>query len=755
MKDYQRIVVSSLCALLFISVVPVMAQSSLLEEILVTAQKREQSAQDVSVSITAYSGELIKDLGIRRPRDIAAFTPGLQMNASSVVESDPIFTLRGIGMNDVVSNQNPSVTPYLDGVALASHIMLGFQIFDIERVEVLKGPQGTLYGRNTTGGAIKFIANKPSHEFDLQGQLGLGELSRMEFEGAIGGGLTDTLAGRLAVSINQRDGWQTLRLGPTSGAGVDEDNGEVDRKSLRASLLWEPNEQFDGLFLVEYGEDNSEVLAFEHAGNLFADGSPGLCSFGDSSAGIRNEFECASFAQQRDAVGGNAIGEVQAVQDQDGPRTVGASFSYGNEIDADSLGVAATLNFHFDRMTLTSVTGYRDFDREMGTDQGGSPFVISDNFRIMQIESVSQELRLASDESWGDLKWMVGAYYGKDENFDSVDFNFRDHASFSGLFNSSFTQDTENKALFAQAEWSLGDDWRLISGLRYTKEDRELNYGGTLAGGGPTPVPAFNGAISTSEVSGKLGIDYIVSDDVLFYASVNRGFKGGGFPAEISFNPADLAPYEPETLWAYEAGFKSTLADGRLRFNSALYHYDWQDFQASTAIDRAGIRVIVLSNSGDAEITGLESEIAWVPTDELSFMLGFNWMDAEIVSGIHEGLTPAHSPEISFNGIARYDSSATVFSDFRPFAQIDVNYTDDTQFILPNHPGAASDAYTLVNLRFGVKSQDDRWEIAGWIQNAGDKLYRSEVFGPGSSFLPGRIHYGAPRLFGISIGYNR
>ena len=754
MKAYQRIVVNSLFTLLITPVVPVIAQSSLLEEVVVTAQKREQSIQDVSFSITAYSGELIKDLGIRRPRDIAAFTPGLQMNASSVVESDPIFTMRGIGMNDVQSNQNPSVTPYLDGVALASHVMLGFQIFDMERVEVLKGPQGTLYGRNTTGGAIKFISNKPSQEFDLQGRLNLGELDRIEFEGAIGGGLTDTLAGRLAVGINQRDGWQTLRLGPTHGVGVDNKNGEVDRKSLRASLSWEPNEQFDGLLVFEYGADNSETLAFEHAGNLFADGSPGLCSFGNSNIGIRNEVECASFAQPRDANGGVATGPQQTVQDQDGPRTVGASFAFGNEIDADSWGISTTLNYHLDRMTLTSVTGYRDFDREMGTDQGGSPFVISDNLRQAQIESTTQELRLASDESWGALKWVIGLYYGADDYFDYVDFNFRDHTAFSGLLNVAFTQESETKALFGQVEWGFAEQWRLIGGMRYTDETRELNYGGSIIGSGPTPVAAFSDKHNTNQLSARLGVDYILSDDVLLYASVNRGFKGGGFPTAIAFDTNDLLPYEEEVLWAYETGFKATLADGRVRFNSALYFYDWQDFQARTAVDRDGIRVIVLDNAGDAETLGLESDLTWVPTDELSFQLGFNWMDAEIVSGNYDGQEPAHTPKISFNALARYDSSTAIFAGFRPFAQVDVNYTDDVQFILANHLGATEDAYTLVNLRFGIKSEDNRWELAGWIQNATDKLYRSEVFGPGSGFLPGRIHYGAPRLYGVSIGYS-
>ena len=166
-----------------------------------------------------------------------------------------------------------------------------------------------------------------------------------------------------------------------------------------------------------------------------------------------------------------------------------------------------------------------------------------------------------------------------------------------------------------------------------------------------------------------------------------------------------------------------------------------------------GVRVITVTNAGDAGIYGFEAELVWAPTSEIFFQLGFNWMDAEIVSGEFKGDTPAHTPKVTINGIARYDADSAIIGGFKPFVQVDFNYSSEIQFILPNHPGATQEAYTLVNLRFGLKSQDDRWEIAGWIKNVGDKLYRSEVFGPGSGFLPGRIHYGAPKLAGISLSF--
>jgi len=728
-----------------------LAQSSTIDEIIVTAQKRAQSIQDVSVSIAAFTSESIRDLGINRPRDLARVTPGLVMNASAIAEADPIFTLRGIGMNNPESNQNPSVTPYLDDIALPSHVMLGFQIFDVDRVEVLKGPQGTLYGRNTTGGAVKFISRKPTQETSVDLRLDYGEYNRLEFEGGIGGGLSETVSGRIAAMITRQDGWQDLRLGPESGPGVDTENGDIDRKSFRGALLWQPTSDFSALFSGDYGTDDSETLAFEHAGNLSRDGSGEFCSF--ATIGVRDETQCASFAQRRDANRMPLTPEREVVSDTDGDaRTVDASFTQGNEIDAESWGLSATLNWDLESFSITSVTGYREFEREQGGDNG-SPFIVSDTFRDIAVDGFAQEIRLTSNESWGPLKWLAGAYYSEDSNDDFVFFDFRDHASFSADFDSTFAQETEDLAVFSQVELDLSERWRLIGGIRYTDENKSFRYGGNVRGSGPVPVADFREDIDTEEVSGKLGLDYTPSDDVLLYASFSRGFKGPGFPSTIAFSVPQLLPFESEILHAYELGFKSTLAGGRARLNAAAYYYDWMDFQAATAVDREGIRLIVLANAGDAEVFGAEAEFGWNPTDELSVSLGVNWMDAEIVSGEFDGDTPSHTPDLMLSGILRYDSTDLSIGGYFPFAQLDFNYQDDMQFIIANHPGATEDAYTLLNARIGVKSEDEKWEFAAWARNVTDKEYRSEVFGPGSGFLPGRIHYGAPRMLGISMNY--
>jgi iron complex outermembrane recepter protein len=735
---------------------PASSQTDDIEEITVTAQKREENIQDVPFSITAFSPDDIRDLGVNQPRDLAQITPGLVMNVSANAETDPLFTLRGIGMNDVQSNQNPAITPYIDDVALPSPVMAGFQIFDLERIEVLKGPQGTLYGRNTTGGAIRFVSRRPTQELDASARVDVAEYEQMAFEGAIGGGLGETFAGRVAVRRTiQNEGWQTLVLPDTEGVafgpGVDSDNGEIDRNAIRTSLLWTPTDTFDALVIADFGKEDSESMAFEHAGNLLQDGS-GLCSF--ATTGVRDETQCASFGQVRDEPAGTPLTpETEVYSDTNGPRSVGSNFGQGNDIDGESWGVATTLNVNLDRFSITSVTGYREFDRRLAQDQGASPFHIHDIDNLEDIESFTQEIRVSSNETWEGILWQAGLYFGDDDIRSSNTTDFRDHTSFTNFISQGFRQQTDNFAVFSQVEWTLNDRWSLLGGLRWTTEDRSFHYGGSAVGVGPSPVADFSDEISSDDFSGKIGVNYQPVETLLVYGSFSRGFKAGGFPASIAFSEPQFFPFEPEQLNAYEIGFKSTLAGGVLRLNSAAYYYDWQDFQAQTAVDREGIRLIVLSNAGDAEILGLESVIDWLPTDNLTLSLGFNWMDAEIVSGDYDGDTPAHTPEYMLNGILRYDFPAWS-AGYEPFAQIDFSYQDDVQFILANHPGAAEDAYTLLNLRAGLRSMDGRWEVAAWARNATDELYRTEVFGPGSGFLPGRIHYGPPRIVGLTVTWS-
>ena len=195
------------------------------------------------------------------------------------------------------------------------------------------------------------------------------------------------------------------------------------------------------------------------------------------------------------------------------------------------------------------------------------------------------------------------------------------------------------------------------------------------------------------------------------------------------------------------------MLDGRLKFNAAAYYYDWEDFQASTGVDVNEIRLIILGNAGDVEIYGVEAELVWSPTAELSFYLGANYVDSDIVAGTYEGDTTTRTPEISLNGMLRYDSEKT-YGPFQPFAQFDFSFTDDVEFQLPNHPGSSGYSYWLANASVGAKLPDQNWEVSFWMRNIGDKTYRTEAFGAASTFLPAGILYGSPQTYGASVSYS-
>jgi iron complex outermembrane receptor protein len=768
---------SSLLTILFgtFALVSVQAQDApgeagRIEEIVVTAQHREERMQDIPITMQAIGGDALLDGRIRTPKDIARMVPGLFMNESALNQTDPEFTLRGVGTNDRVSNQNPAISLYLGGIAVPYNAMVSHALFDMERVEVLKGPQGTLYGRNTTGGAINFIPQRPGTEWGGYFHASYGNRSSTGLEGAIDLPVADTFAVRLAGVVALENGWQTIdtrRFYEDPTDGTLRRNGDIDRRAVRAVSVWQPASEVEMTTVVDAGWDRSQVLAMDHAGNLLNDGSGEFCSF--AITGVRDETQCASFARPSSTatlipvtIGGldltvqdaNDRGDLVAVSDPfTGARTTIKDFGLPNDIDSDSVGIANTLDWTFDRSLLTAVTGYRSFKRTTGVGQQGGPYKTIGGLSEQDIDVFTQEIRLASDESWDRLTWQGGLYYATEDVHDVLLPDLSEHKDFSAIFYTQLDQDTEALGAFGQMRYALTDDWELVGGLRFTSESRDFENVGTMAGFGPVIVPSFQDQVEDDKLTWRAGANFRPGDDTLIYGSVATGFRGQGFPGSIAFNPDQYLPFEAESITAYEIGFKSTLADGSLQLNAAAYYYDWEDFQASSGVDRNGVRLIVLTNAGDVEVKGAEMDLLWSPAPEWALRLGANWMDSEIVSGDYAGNTTARSPELSLVGLVRYQSEER-YGPFRPFVELDYSFTDDVQFQLPNHPGSTGEAYWLFNARVGTDLPGEAWTLALWVQNIGDELYRTEAFGPASTFLPAGILYGPPRSYGASVTYS-
>ncbi len=748
-------------------------QKPLLEEVFVTAQYREERVQDVPISISAFGGEELRDLRINAPADLARITPGLFMNRSSVNQTDFEFTLRGIGTHNASANQNPAIPLYVDGVSVPFNAMVGHVLFDMERVEVLKGPQGTLYGRNSTGGAINFISTRPGQERTGYFNFSYGERERVDLEGAVTLPVTDSFSLRFAGAVTQENGWQTI---DTSAYARDTDpsfttyrrrNGDVDRTAIRVSALWEASESVENLLIVDLGNDDSQVYAFKHAGNQSVQNPSQMCSF--VATGIRNDGECVSFAyDSRTApripvhIAGRDLfvqdpanrGELVTVWDPDpNPRTTIKNFSAGSQVDAQALGITNTLTWSPSRVNVTSVTGYRDFDRQSGYGQQGGPFITIGGEFDQQMEVFTQEFRIASDSSWDNIYWVAGLFFSDEEISNSNIQNLAENAAFSAIFNDRYVQQTDVLAAFGQFEWNMSDRWQLVAGARYTSEDRSFDWKGDMVGVAPQIVPTYNQKVSSDKPTWRVGVNYKPTDNMMWYANISTGFRGAGFPASIAFSEPQLYPFEEETLTAYETGIKSLLAGGQVQFNAAVYYYDFEDFQAQTAVEREGLRLIVLANAGNAEVLGTEVDVRWFATEELTLGVGANWMNAEIKSGDYKGQDMIRAPDVMLRGAARYEVAGLVGSGFSPFAQVDFSYNSEMNFILPNQIAASEGSYWLFNARVGMLLPNPQWEVSLWVENLADEVYKAEVFGPGSTFLPAGILYGPPRQIGATLKY--
>lgn len=722
---------------------PALSQD-ILEEITVTARKRSQDVQDVSMSISVLTGEQVAERTIMNAQDISWFTPGLYATGSSG-DTDPLYTIRGIGLNDAFSNNNPTVGVYLDEVIQPLVPMMGFQLYDLDRIEVLKGPQGTLYGRNTTGGAVNVFTRRAGEELNGYARVDFGEFERFEFEGAVGGPLSETLSARVAaLSIQQNDGWL---LNAFNGQRI----GQLDQLSVRGKLEWTPTDEFELIATVTRSTDKSDSAGREHVGFLDGPFSGNLCQA--AIEGRRDETQCVSF-----------LGYSDLLEDR---YTIENSSFYGQDQDAESTAVTVRINWDIGDTTLTAVTGYSEYDRVYNEDADGTPLIMIDVQSTNAIDALSQEIRLSGSTAGG-FDWVIGGFVSEDELF----FDFQqalDEHIFLSRVSQNFTQVGKSWALFAHGQLPLSDRTRLVGGLRYTDEEKTFDYFGfdhdpfgtsAFPAIGIAPVSRYFDKSTSDEVTGEIGIEFDVSDDAMMYANVTKGFKSGGYKGAISFSLPELEPFDPETLYAYEVGVKSTLADGRLRLNAAGYYYDWKDFQAFVTEIRGGVPVLVLANAGDAEVSGLELDAQWAPVDGLQLWLGANLMDTEITryntipgTGDNQGNRLSNSPEVMINARARYEFDVGQ-SGWLAFAASDLVYRSKVYYSLGNNGQSAQDAIWLWSGRAGLVSADEHWSISVWGKNLTDKFYKTQSYDNLGGIFPSQNYLGMPRSYGISVKYS-
>src|ERR1700722_2488841 len=480
-------------------------------------------------------------------------------------------SIRGIGLNDYAVNNNPAAGIYVDNVYLVSPAMLTFGLFDIDRIEVLKGPQGDLYGRNTTAGAINFVSRKPSAATDLEMEAGYGNYENWHFSGAVGGAITPDLTGRFSLQTVQQDsGWQTNYL---TGRKV----GKIDRTAARLQLDWKPNDDVNVLFSAHAGYDRSDVDLIKVVNVTTSLGS--------------------QYANQ--------------------PYVSGASNN--PHMNLESGGASVTVDWTLMQdLTLTSISAYEHFTRLHVEDRDGTALRQLDGTFDNHVDQYSEELRLTYLKN--DLALIGGAFYSQDVVKDLDSYDAPDLLSLLGLtgldtIGNAYRQRTETYAGFLHGEWTFAPQWTLVGGVRFTDEHKKFDQATTFLGAGGVDSDVFapvTNYFSTSNTSGKVGLNYKVLDQTLIYASVSRGFKSGGFQGQLSFDPTALKPFSNENLTAYELGIKSRILQNTLQVNAAVFDYDYRDMQFYGPLFTSPVGVLFgIANVGNARVRGAEADAWW------------------------------------------------------------------------------------------------------------------------------------------------
>jgi len=709
------------------------AQAAIIEEVVVTAQKREQNIQEVGIAVTALTGEQMEQLGFTNAQQVTAMAPGVS-TVQPNGEANYSIAIRGVANSDFTTNVESPVAVYLDEVYISQMSGTGFQLFDMERVEILRGPQGTLYGRNATGGLVHFVSKKPSEEFNGYLKGTVGKYDQTKLEGAFGGALSDTLMFRASGMYNHHDGYVTNRL-----TGDDLNNG--DDQAFRLQALWTPTDSIEVLLNARGTRQNIDTGFFEHV-----------------SANIEGVYTP------------DQVNEVLGYIDNDGNPYAGDYDGAGFN-DLETAGYSATINVDFEHFTLTSITDFSTVERDYIEDSDASPVPLFNFYLTTDAEQFSQEIRLSGGNE--KLNWVGGFYYMdlqvKDSNGAITD-PFIDPLGetplISGLDN-PYETNTESWSVFGQVEFDLSENLTGIVGLRWISDDKDhellvnaVDFPGGTQTNNDNPIllanlATYRGDRQDDEVAGRLALNWQVSEDVMLYASYNRGVKGGGFNAPVFplSPPLDytdaVMSFDPEQLDAYEIGFKSTWNDGLLIINGAAYVYDYTDYQAFQIV---GIDTI--TTNADADSQGAELEIQVAPVEGLDIIFGAAYNDIEVdLGGGAPTTTSVQSPEWNLNALVRYEMPMAGGT----FAiQWDAQHRSEHFFSLTGAETVEEDGYTVQNAMVSWTSGDEHWTLMAFMQNVTDEEYLVQTFDLSGPNVFGMVeqYYGRPRWSGFSLQYS-
>lgn len=712
-------------------------------DIIVTAQKRGQSVQDVGITLSVVGGEALAERGVTSVTDLTGLVANVQANHGA---GQVAFNVRGIGTNEFSANLDSPVALNVDEVYLSKTFMSGLLLFDVDRVEALKGPQGTLFGRNATGGAINFFTRRPTETLTAGATASYDNYETIRTEAYLSGPLTDTLSARISGMLtDQGKGYyRNLTLGRREGA--------ENRWALRGQLQWQ-GEATTALLSVTYGRQTGTLSPYE-----------GVGVFTPASLAAGTPVFCPAY------LAGNATGgDPNCVRGTDGGRP-GDNDPYTSNNNrlhrVDNKGYGTTLRVEHDlgTSTLTSLSSYQFFRRDQHEDSDGTPVDTLDVEYYNRVRQFSQEFRLSS-KGEGRWNYVLGAYYEND-NYRNGDYLTIANGAAPGFY-SPFTQKVDALALFFHNNVALTDTLGLTAGVRYSWEKVSFN-GGTFLGSGKTgnperpstivaPLAFADDARKDDDATFKLGIEWKPElnsdfiDKLMIYTNVSTGFRSGSFNAEFVSTQDALTSLSPEKITAYELGFKSTLADRRVQLNGSLFHYDFTDGFINVDSETSPIPLTI--NAASIRTWGLEFDLQWRPIETLTLGMGGGWLDSQITSDISvageslKGNRTVQSPRWTYN--AQFTWRQPISGKLALIVSGDANWRSSQYFEVTNSPSSLESGFWLVNGRIGLAEQDDKWSVSAFVKNLTKTKYRTYVNDlPAFGWLLNI--YGTPRTYGVS-----
>jgi len=709
--------------------------SSKIETVVVTAEKRAENLQDVPISVTAITAALIQDKGIASALDLSGNVPNLYIKTQAGGGAKPNVFMRGMGTDDFNSTAQNAVGFYEDDVFLGATSGLLMTLFDLNRIEALRGPQGTLYGRNTTAGAIKYITNEPTSDEEGYASLTVGNYGRTTTEGAISGPLSDTFSARLS-GIYDRSGGDEYNI------NLHHHVGSFDNFAIRGQIKWEPDANTTILLSLQDAAHHGDNVVYHHIG-LNPDGTD---VFGYSDPSNLGFYEVNSNAQREKTL---------------------------------TDGIRLKIDHDFGGFTLTSISAENHTRYSGFLDTDVSPI---DNFDVYLDDGqtqYSEELRLAST---GDdpLQWIGGVYAYSDRLWSNQAYDFgRDLANqgvapdlvtlFPSLIRQKYLQHTQSYALFGEVSYQWTSKLKTTVGVRGTLDHKDIDLNSFFDEPAPNNVSQLaqgqvdpnDGIVCTtcserntySAITGRFVVDYKFTDDVLGYASYNRGYKSGGYNGGAFFFTLETTPYRPESVDALEIGAKTDSFDGRLRVDVDGFYNWYHDLQAFQFSNVGGTPVSVPSNAAEATIYGGEIELLAKPIDGLLIsnslgLLHANYDKYVTALANYSGNTLIDAPSITYTGSIEYTLNSIMGWSVRPRAE--VHYTSKQYFDVSNPPDQVQNGFAVVDASVNLTPPNEHYEILLWAKNLTETHYNQEIT-PARAFAILQPVRGAPRTFGVTL----